>query len=63
MNTWLFISLICMGQQCDFVNSTTLMPQAKCQLTKKQFFDLPFKPEVTFKAAQCIEIDDGKLRI
>jgi hypothetical protein len=31
----------------------------KCQGIKKEFLALPFKPEVTLAAAQCMRIDTG----
>jgi hypothetical protein len=32
----------------------------QCQVFKKDFLRLPFKPEVTLAAAQCMRIDTGE---
>jgi hypothetical protein len=32
----------------------------QCQVFKKEFLTLPFKPEVTLAAAQCMRIDTGE---
>lgn len=63
MNAFIFVAVICMGQQCDFISSNKVVTESHCQQIKKQFLALPFKPEVTLAAAQCMEFDDEKVRI
>ena len=59
MNAFIFVSIICIGQQCDFMASTRPVTQAQCQVFKKDFLTLPFKPEVTLAAAQCMVFNEG----
>ena len=54
MNAFIFVSIICMGTQCDFFTSTISMDKPKCESMKRDFMALPFKPEVTFSAVQCM---------
>jgi hypothetical protein len=59
MIEFIFISVMCIGQSCDFMVSKQPVSYEKCQEVKKQFLALPFKPEVTLAAAQCMRIDTG----
>ena len=63
MNSFIFVAVMCMADRCDFMTSNKPITEAHCQQIKKQFLSLPFKPEVTTAAAQCMEFDDGKVRI
>ena len=56
----IFVSVMCIGQNCDFMISYHPLSNEKCQEVKKQFFALPFKPNVTLAAAQCMRIDTGE---
>jgi hypothetical protein len=56
---FIFVSVICMGTSCDFVTSTQATTQENCKKMKKQFYALPFKPEVTIAAATCAVFDKG----
>jgi hypothetical protein len=55
MMSFIFVSIVCIGATCDFMSSKYAMPQAECQKIRKQFQALPFKPEVTLTASQCME--------
>ena len=59
MNAFIFVSIICIGQQCEFIASTKPTTQTKCEAIKKDFLAMPFKPEVTLAAAQCMTFNDG----
>ena len=51
---FIFVSVVCMGANCDFMSSKRAMPQAQCEKIRQQFHALPFKPEVTLAASQCM---------
>jgi len=57
MNMFMFVAIMCIGQQCDFVVSQEPVSQTKCEQLKKDFLSLPFKPEMTFAATQCVKMD------
>jgi hypothetical protein len=59
MNAFIFVSILCIGQKCDFFASTRPVTVAQCQAIKKDFLALPLKPEVTLSAAQCMVFDEG----
>lgn len=59
MNAFIFVSIICLGQQCEFFTSTKPITEAKCQAIKRDFLALPYKPEVTLAAAQCMTFNEG----
>lgn len=59
MNAFIFVSIICMGQQCEFIASTKPISETKCQAIKRDFLALPYKPEVTLAAAQCMTFNEG----
>jgi hypothetical protein len=54
MMAFIFVSVVCMGTTCDFMSSKNSMPQAQCEKLRQQFSALPFKPEVTLAASQCM---------
>jgi len=60
MIEFVFVSVMCIGQSCDFMVSTHPISYHKCQAIKKEFLTLPFKPEVTLAAAQCMRMDTGE---
>jgi hypothetical protein len=60
MIEFIFVSVMCIGQSCDFMVSNQPITYAKCQAVKKEFLALPFKPEVTLAAAQCMRMDTGE---
>jgi hypothetical protein len=59
MNAFIFVSIICIGQQCQFFASTKPITETKCQQIKKDFLELPFKPEITLASAQCMTFNEG----
>jgi hypothetical protein len=54
MMSFIFVSIVCIGMNCDFMSSKHAMPQEQCMKIRKQFEALPFKPEVTLAASQCM---------
>lgn len=60
MNSLIFVSIICIGSTCNFFTSIKPITQTQCLETKKQFLELPFKPEVTLAAAQCMEFESER---
>lgn len=62
MNSFIFVAVVCINTKCDFITSTRPVTQEHCQVMKKQFFDLPFKPEVTLAASQCMVFEDKEIR-
>jgi len=63
MNAVMFVAIMCLGQQCDFVVSNEPISEVKCEQLKKEFLSLPFKPEMTFAATQCVRVDEQKVRL
>lgn len=57
---FIFVAIMCMGTKCDFMASDMAIPETHCIKMKEQFLTLPFKPEVTFAAAQCMRFNQGK---
>ena len=51
-----FVAVTCINMDCTFMVSHEPLAKAQCNLFKKQFYELPFKPEVTLAAAQCVEL-------
>ena len=63
MNAFIFVAVVCMGsQKCDFVSSNKPISESHCQQIKQQFLALPFKPEITIAAAQCMEFESEKVK-
>lgn len=63
MNAFIFVSVMCIGQQCAFVTSMESMPEKTCQQLKTAFLTSKFKPEVTNAAAQCMEFNGDKVKV
>jgi len=59
MNSFIFVSVMCIGQACSFMTSMDLLTEKECTETKKEFLQLKFKPEVTMAAVQCMEFHPG----
>lgn len=59
MNEFIFVSIICLSQQCEFFTSTKPITEARCQSIKTEFLSLAFKPEITLSAAQCMPFNGG----
>ena len=60
MIEWIFVSVVCIGASCDFMITNQPVTKEKCQQVKKHFLSLPFKPEVTLAAAQCMSFKTGE---
>ena len=60
MNAFIFVSVVCIGTNCNFITSSEPMTQAKCQETKFKFLSTKTKPEVTLSAAQCMKFREPK---
>ena len=63
MNEFIFVAIMCIGQQCDFVVSKEPLPQVQCEQMKKDFLSLPFKPDMTFAATQCVKTGNEKVKL
>lgn len=57
MNAFIFVSIVCIGQSCNFVSSSKPIEETKCQAMKSSFLAMPFKTGTTLAAAQCMEFD------
>ena len=57
---FIFVAIMCMGTKCDFMASDMAIPETHCIKMKERFLTLPFKPEVTLAAAQCMKFNQGK---
>jgi hypothetical protein len=60
MNSVIFVSIICIGSTCNFFTSNKPVAEKHCQEMKQQFLALPFKPEVTLAAAQCMDFESER---
>jgi hypothetical protein len=60
MGSFIFVSVVCIGTTCNFLTSNRPITQIHCQEMKTQFTALPFKPEVTIAASQCMEFKGDK---
>lgn len=60
MIEYIFVAVMCMSNQCDFVTSKHPITKAHCEKIKQDFLRLPFKNEVTTAAAQCMEFNNGE---
>ena len=66
MNVFIFVSILCIGQQCEFMVSNSAISQAECQKMKMEFLAAKFNPEVTMAATQCLDFkneSDNKVKI
>lgn len=60
MNAFIFVAVVCINTKCDFVSSMRPVTEEHCVVMKKQFLALPFKPEVTLAASQCMPFENQK---
>jgi hypothetical protein len=58
MNTFIFVSIVCIGTNCTFVTSTDAVTQKQCEKVKQEFVTNKFKPEITLAAAQCMKFKE-----
>lgn len=54
MNAFIFVSVVCVGQSCNFAASNKPVDEVRCQEIKQQFLSVKFKKETTLAAAQCM---------
>jgi hypothetical protein len=59
MNSFIFVSIICIGQSCGFMTSTDYLSAEQCQEYKDDFLHTKFSPKVTMAAAQCMKFKPG----
>jgi hypothetical protein len=53
---FIFVAVTCINMDCAFMVSHQPVSKVQCELFKSQFKELPFKPEVTLAATQCVAI-------
>jgi hypothetical protein len=61
MNAFIFVAIVCMGKDCNFLVSSRAITETHCNQMKQQFLVLPFKPETTLAAAQCLPFEEEKV--
>jgi hypothetical protein len=61
MNAFIFVAIVCMGKDCNFLVSSKAITEKYCNQMKQQFLALPFKPETTLAAAQCLPFEEEKV--
>ena len=54
MNSFIFVSVICVAQACGFMTSTDYITEKECNEYKQEFIQTKFGPEVTLAAYQCM---------
>jgi len=59
MNSFIFVSVMCIAQTCSFMTSMDTLTEKECVETKKEFLQSKFKPEVTLAAVQCMQFKPG----
>lgn len=59
MNAFIFVAVVCIGQQCGFMSSMDTMTEKECQATKAEFLSQKFDPKVTLAATQCMSFKKG----
>jgi hypothetical protein len=61
MNAFIFVAIVCIGKDCNFLVSSKPVTEAICSQMKQQFLALPFKPETTLAATQCLPFEEEKV--
>ena len=61
MIEWMFVAIVCINSQCQFIISNPPVDKKACISLKKDFLSMPFKKEITFAAAQCMELSTGEV--
>jgi len=59
MNAFIFVAVICAGQQCEFAVSNSPLNLTACQELKQEFLSVKFAPDITLAATQCIKIKEA----
>ncbi len=60
MIAFIFVSIVCIGENCEFLSSTVPINESRCSEMKRVFLSAPFKEEVTMAAAQCMKFENTK---
>jgi hypothetical protein len=58
MNSFIFVSVICVTQACSFFTSKENITESKCNEIKKEFMANKFNSDVTLAAAQCMPFNE-----
>ncbi len=58
MLSFIFVSIICIGDHCEFLASSLPLSEDRCLRMKTIFLEAPFKDEVTLAAAQCMRFNN-----
>jgi hypothetical protein len=61
MNAFIFVAIVCMGKDCNFLVSNKAVTETHCNQMKQHFLILPFKPETTLAAAQCLPFQEERI--
>jgi hypothetical protein len=59
MNTFIFVSVICVAQACGFMTSTDYISEKECNEYKQEFIKTKFDSSVTLAAYQCMKFKPG----
>jgi hypothetical protein len=57
MLSFIFVSIICIGDHCEFLASSLPISEERCLRMKTVFLETPLKNEVTLAAAQCMRFN------
>jgi hypothetical protein len=57
MLAFIFVSIICIGDHCEFLASSLPISEERCLRIKAVFLKAPLKDEVTMAAAQCMRFN------
>lgn len=57
MNTYIFVSVICVAQACGFMTSTDYISEKECNEYKQEFLQTKFNRDVTLAAYQCMNFN------
>lgn len=64
MIEYIFVSILCIGQTCEFMTSKVPMSLEQCEKHKQTFLSMKFRPEITLAATQCMPFTgDERTRI
>lgn len=58
MNAFIFVSVLCIGQTCNFITSMDTMTQKECEFIKREFLTTKYDKKITLAAAQCMRFNE-----
>lgn len=58
MNAFIFVSILCIGQTCNFMTSVDSMPKKDCESIKREFLTIKHDKKITLVAAQCMNFKE-----